>query len=336
LSLAHDDQTYFNSTYNCPGNATNPDYDSTGYYYTIDVPAGSSGGLNVWLFDPAFDGGRGDIDLKGSSSVSTTFKLFAPGPNTFNIPSGTTVLQTTTYSSGSTTYKDSWANFYTGTATAGRYFLEVYTTAGEANSYGSNGFAMQAIIGSGNPGTGAAGSGANMCTTLSGQSGYSASCAAVSGIENMSIFANLSGTQASFYLAKVDPVYGGKTLDIALFDPGEGASSIEILNPNGSPASFTWTTACSPPTAPSGGCSGGPTTVLDVSSTSATPPYPSLSSSSQYNDRTVHLFVSLPSDYIGTYGSNVWWKVRYTVGNSPTDRTTWGASIQGNPVHLVQ
>ena len=70
------------------------------------------------------------------------------------------------------------------------------------------------------------------------------------GVENISIFANLgggSGSTATFYLAQVDPVYAGKTLDIMLFDPGEGASSIEILDPNGNPATFTWTTPCNPP-----------------------------------------------------------------------------------------
>ena len=336
LLLAHDDSTYFNSTYNCPGNSTNPEYDSQGYYYTIDVPSGASGSLNMWLFDPAFDGGRGDIDLKPTSSVTTTFKLYAPGPNTFNIPSGGSVLQTTTYASGSTTYLNSWVDFYNGTLTAGRYFLEVYTTASEANSFGSNGFAMQAIVGAGNPGNGTAGSGANACTTISGQTGYSATCAPVHGIENMSIYANLSGTQASFYLAQVDPVYAGKTLDIMLFDPGEGASSIEILDPNGNPATFTWTTPCNPPTAPSGGCSGGPTSLLDVSGSGFTQPVLNVSSTSKYSDRSVHLFVPLRTDYTAAYGSNVWWKVRYTVGSSPTDRTTWAATIQGNPVHLVQ
>ncbi|MDT7732811.1 MAG: hypothetical protein QOK45_3122, partial [Mycobacterium sp.] len=97
-----------------------------------------------------------------------------------------------------------------------------------------------------------------------------------------------------------------------------------------------WTTPCNPPTAPSGGCSGTATTSLDVSGSGFTQPVSNVSSTSKYSDRSVHLFVTLPTNYTATYGSNTWWKVRYTVGTSPTDRTTWAASIQGNPVHLVQ
>jgi hypothetical protein len=38
-----------------------------------------------------------------------------------------------------------------------------------------------------------------------------------------------------------------------------------------------------------------------------------------------------------TYGTNVWWKIRYAVsGSTVTDRTTWSATINGAPVHLVQ
>jgi hypothetical protein len=48
------------------------------------------------------------------------------------------------------------------------------------------------------------------------------------------------------------------------------------------------------------------------------------------------LKIVLPSNYSAVYGTNSWWKIRYTVGSSATDRTTWSAKITGNPVHLVQ
>ena len=51
----------------------------------------------------------------------------------------------------------------------------------------------------------------------------------------MSIFANLSGTTADFYLAQIDPIHAGKTMRINMFDSGEGASSLQILDPNGNP-----------------------------------------------------------------------------------------------------
>jgi hypothetical protein len=61
-----------------------------------------------------------------------------------------------------------------------------------------------------------------------------------------------------------------------------------------------------------------------------------IASTSLYNDRLLNLDITLPSNYTATYGTNTWWKIRYTVGSSATDRTTWSAKITGNPVHLVQ
>jgi hypothetical protein len=49
----------------------------------------------------------------------------------------------------------------------------------------------------------------------------------------------------------------------------------------------------------------------------------------------LELTVDLPLDYVTRYGTKVWWKIRYTVAGSPTDRTTWSVRIIGDPVHLV-
>ena len=153
----------------------------------------------------------------------------------------------------------------------------------------------------------------------------------------MSIFANLggaSGPTATFYLAEVAPVHAGKTMQLTLFDAGEGAQSIEVLDPNGAPATFSWRTPCSPPTPPTGGCSGSGLTSLNVSGT-GTQPYTGLQSNSKYNDRRMILDIALPANYTTVYGTKIWWQIRYTVGTTPTDRTTWSVSIVGDPVHLV-
>jgi hypothetical protein len=152
----------------------------------------------------------------------------------------------------------------------------------------------------------------------------------------MSIYANdQSGTgQASFYLAEVDAVHAGKHMAVDLFDTGEGALSIEVLDPNGNVRSFSWSTPCSPPTPPTGGCSGSGSS-LSVGG-SGTQPYPNLKSTSKYNDRRITLDVQLPSDYAARYGARKWWRIRYrTSTTSVTDRTTWSVRIVGDPVHLV-
>ena len=93
---------------------------------------------------------------------------------------------------------------------------------------------------------------------------------------------------------------------IDLFDPGEGASKLEILDPNGNAVNFDWTTPCGSVggktiAAPSGTTCNTTTKTagannvafLDVSGT-GTQPYGNLSSNSKYSDRKVSAFVKLP------------------------------------------
>jgi hypothetical protein len=48
------------------------------------------------------------------------------------------------------------------------------------------------------------------------------------------------------------------------------------------------------------------------------------------------LDIALPDNYATVYGANEWWKIKYTLDATPTDRTTWSVSIIGDPVHLVE
>ena len=336
--LAKWDQILGSTSLLCPTSFANPTYDSDGYFYTVDVAA--AGTLNLWLFDPAYvEASRPDLPIWPGSTITTTFKLWGPGPNAFEIPTGGPLLRSTTYASGSTTYQDQWANFYSAAAAPGRYFLQVYTAQNEANSFGINAFGIEAIMGGSStipPGNGTVGSGVNACTTIVGGTGYSATCPKVAGIDAISIFGNLqNGTTASFYLTSVDPVYAGKTMDLQLFDPGEGALTMQVLDPNDLPVQFTWDTPCtSPPAAATGGCSGGPTSVLDVSG-NGTQPVPGEYNGYKFNNRMVNVHITLPSSFVA-YNGKTWWRIAYTFNAAPNDRTTWSASISGNPVHLIQ
>ena len=133
----------------------------------------------------------------------------------------------------------------------------------------------------------------------------------------------------------MDSTYAGKVIDINLFDVGEGATKIEVLDPNGAPVSFDWSTPCNPPTAASGGCAGTGVTSLDPGVNPATQPYTRTASKYVFNDRNVTLRIQLPSNYVTSFGTKTWWRVRYTVGSAPTDRTTWSVGVEGSPVHLV-
>ena len=64
---------------NCPSGA-NKDYDASGYFYGIDVPAGASGALNVQVFDPAFvhvGDQCGDSDGNAKTSLDQAATLTA-------------------------------------------------------------------------------------------------------------------------------------------------------------------------------------------------------------------------------------------------------------------
>jgi Flp pilus assembly protein TadG len=302
------------------------DYDPNGYLYAIELGANATS-LKLDVYDASFNrsGSAADMSLGGNSqTITTIFQIYDRNPTPLDL-SNLTLIKTVTVSTNDSSYQNTWKNFYTWTAPkAGTYYVRVKTAVEATGSRGTNGFALRAYTGNS----------FSTCTTIVGQTGYSATCPQIHAVSDMSIFANLDGTTADFYLAQVDPVHAGKTMRVTLFDAGEGASSIQILDPNGNPATFSWTTACNPPTPPSGGCSASSVSSLNVAGT-GTQPYSNLQSNSKYNDRYMTLDIQLPNNYATAYGGKTWWKVRYAVGNSATDRTTWSANIIGDPVHLI-
>jgi hypothetical protein len=303
-------------------------YDPNGYLYAIELPADASS-LKLEVYDAPFytSGSPSDISIaSGSQQVTTIFEVYDRNTTPLDL-SNLTLLDTFTYTTNqsSSTLQNQWVRLHTWTnPSAGQYYLRVRTVGGQLNSRGSNGFGIRAFNGSS----------FSQCTTILGATGYSASCPQVHGVSDISIFANGASTTADFYLAQIDPVHAGKTMRVTLFDAGEGANTLRVIDPNGNPATFSWSTPCSPPTPATGGCSGTGTS-LNVSGT-GTQPYTGLNSNSKYNDRYMVLDITLPANYTGLYGTKTWWKVRYAAGSNPTDRTTWSVNIVGDPVHLVK
>ena len=306
------------------------DYDPNGYLYAVELPQ-SALALRLEVYDAGYStsGATPDIALASEAqAVTTTYQVFG----TDNTPLDTSdnpLLSTTTIATNNLLYKNLWMPLHVWVApAAGTYYVRIKTSAAQTTeSRASNGFALRAY-------TGALFA---TCTSIVGATGYSASCPQIHGVGDMSIYANLggsAGSTATFYLAQVAALHAGKTMQLTLFDSGEGATKIEVLDPNGNPATFNWRTPCNPPTSASGGCSGSNVTSLNVSGT-GTQPYTGLQSTSKYNDRRMILDIRLPANYTTVYGTKVWWQIRYTVGTSASDRTTWSVNIVGDPVHLV-
>jgi hypothetical protein len=329
------------------------DYDPDGYLYAIDLPTNASS-MKLDVYDGTYNTSGSSMDKSLADSgdqVTTIYTVYNRNGSpldtsaaTLNALANPDVTLTTNQSPS--TYQNNWANLKTWSSPqAGRYYVRVKTSASQtSNSRASNGFALRVWTGNS----------FSVCSTNPSATNYSSNCPQVHAISDMSIYANLSGTSATFYLAQIDQIHAGKTLRVLLFDTGEGANSVEILGPSGStyvPKQFTWSTPCNVAglTNPYNDTCGGTTTSLDVSDSVCTnsrcpQPYSGLHSSSKFSDRFLTIDITLPNDYNGSCSSslpcanaNYWWKIRYTMTNgAPTDRTTWSANIVGDPVHLLQ
>lgn len=356
--LATTDGNYFSRGFSCSGGNTNPEYDSTGYFYAIEFAQNMTGTYRVDIFDYGYctSGPAGD----SSGAFTATFQL---RNNDSLDPRATTTLGSAKGSSSGNGC-NTWTNLGTiNNPTKGTYFVQVTSNVGGNGRNGTNGFGIRAYPGSTFSACTATASEAN-----SGVS-YSAGCPQVYGYGAMGVQADVSRNPAVFYLTQIQGHdYDNKQLELELWDPGEGARAIQILDPLGSPVFFDWQVYCYnglPPTAsgcadgtpaPRGGWSGSSSTIhgdnlvnaLDlggvkyVTTTSYddrkkdTQPGPNRTSTWKYSDRLVKLTIQLPADVPAAYGSQTWFKIRYyTFGSSVSDRTTWSASIQGAPVRLI-
>jgi hypothetical protein len=153
----------------------------------------------------------------------------------------------------------------------------------------------------------------------------------ISATTNLPIYANAgSDTTPTFYLARITPTAGsGRTLTLNLYDLGDvgngsvdvhivppadatvGFSSCTISVDNGSPATFT-----------SGNC-----TITGMTS-------------AVYNGRLVTATIPIPStyscDFASATGCWVTIQMTYSGGAQPNDTTTWSATLNGDPVRLVE
>jgi hypothetical protein len=201
-------------------------------------------------------------------------------------------------------YHNAWWQLTSGLG-PGQYRIQVVTSSGSTGQNALNNFGIQV-------------------TTTFGTG------ARIYGQSRMAADVTVASTTALFYLAQVDAVHAGKTLEIRLFDPGDITNTtLRIKQPTTTgyvDATFKFTATGSSGGAPT---SGGPQTSLPTSN----------STTNFYNNQWVTIQVALPADYSAPTPPGEtqpgWWKIGYTVGTSGQDVTTWEVNIRGNPVHLV-
>jgi hypothetical protein len=328
------------------GSGSNLQFDPNGYYYMIELPAGTTNG-EVWLFDPSFCAvghgatgtylGTGDHWIgAGGRAVTTTYRLWDTNGMPYTTARDTLVVDTGNtfalqdqvdkggqysgdqrYSDGgydgSTSgdcsgdpYHNQWYRLATGLA-AGMYHLQVTTSSlDNASVSAENMFGIEAVA--------------------NGPAG-----ARVYGLTRMCAYNNVNSGSALFYLAQVPAIHAGKTLQIQLFDPGDvgGDAFLRIKQPTPSGyvnATFSFT------------ASGG---VGPQSGSNLTQLQTSISGRVQYDGAWVTITIALPNNY-GAGGLTPpgetepgWWKIEYQITAAGNDTITYQVNIRGNPVHLV-
>jgi hypothetical protein len=245
----------------------------------------------------------GDEESLGNSDddgTNTTFTLYNPDDSP-TIPTNNTTVsscssgtnpRTVNSEADSGTYRNLWARLCrVSTPTSGIYVLKLAATG---TMGGNNGYAVLANS-----------------SALS-----STSFPRVYAINDMSIFTNAPSGTATIYLAEVEPIHAGKTLELKFFDPGEGAGNANMTvqaPPGVSGISCSWTAT----NGSSGSSCTIPTTVGGVA---------------QFNSHWITMQIDIPTNYNCT--TDCYWKINAAL-NTSHDRTTWTAKVIGNPVHLV-
>ena len=314
----------------CAGTTANGQYvpsPANQYEYIINVPAGRTAPIVVHLYSPAKT--NTSPDWNDSTSISTTFQLRSPDSTPFSDVDNPLTTCTGAGESNPRTYapgevdndatifsRSGWSRFCTidPSAPAGSYLLGVRTKEGEA---GSNSFNNYSIMASYN-GLG------NTCDSRT-----DTTCPTVYGKNWISVYAAATTSAADFYLAEIGAEHAGKTMEITLFDPGEGANYIQIKDPNGNPVTFDYHTS-------DNFYSGTGLSQLDVSQHGSGYQQvgPNRASDYKFNERFVVITVNLPTNYATLYPGQKWWKIYYNVSSAVTDRSTWSVRITGDPVHL--
>jgi hypothetical protein len=335
----------------------NGDYDPNTYYnYAVEIPAGATNG-SVWVFDPVMcavdrDWGTGDRWFGGSTQIWSFYNLYDTQGTLYDnnddgapVASSGNLFKTqdplTDPSMGgpavSGTLRDCTTTAGTTGGNAGGAYHNQWYQLASGLSGGANGkvYRLHTTTTDASDPTGNLGAnGQNSFSIYVGATGGSAS-PRVYGLGAMEQYSPLPGGQAStFYLAQLDAVHAGKTMEIRLWDIGDTGSlsaTLSILQPTSTgwaPANLSW--SAQKGTTNGASCDGMTGTGTSILATT--------SGGTQYFQGCwLTIQIALPTTY--TAPQQGWWKIRYDVGGSSSDSgmdlTTWQVQVRGNPVHLV-
>ncbi|MFT4010076.1 MAG: pilus assembly protein TadG-related protein [Nocardioidaceae bacterium] len=146
----------------------------------------------------------------------------------------------------------------------------------------------------------------------------------VSGYQKMAMYGNLPGGTSTFHLARVPSGAAGQVLNVSLFDVGDigVTGKIQVVAPTDSGVTFSDCKATGAYAA----------TLSDCQLTNV--------NYSTYNGKWENIAVTIPSgftcDDLDTTKCWVMLKFDFNTATSPSDTTSWTASIEGDPVRLIE
>jgi Flp pilus assembly protein TadG len=335
----------------------NAEYSPADHYnYAFEVPSGLSNG-ELWIFDPVFcatngNGGYGTGDRYfggGNSATSAFYTLYDTKDTPYDLNDDTVVpgADSGGLFRASSGYSDQTLGGPTGLtdcstgATSnpadGRYWHNRWWRIASGLPGGATYRLWTRSTDPSNPGAMDNANGHNSFAIWGTASG--AGTPRVYGIGSIEMFTPLeAGQPATLYLAQIEAVHAGKTVEIKLWDPGDTntlSASLEILQPTAAgyqPASFNYTAAQA---------ASGAAACNDQANNGVTSLTTNTGGSSVFNGCWVTIQIPLSDTYDaptppGEPGPG-WWKIRYTMGSGSSnafDLTTWEVRILGNPVHL--
>lgn len=327
-------------------------YDPNEYYnYAIEMPAGATNGA-VYVYDPGFcavdeNKGTGDRWFSGSSAVSTFYTLYNTQGTLSEIGDDGAPIAASDFRFRNMDADDSTMGgsggdecqylvddqYGDGRDWHNRWFLLASGLTG-----GANGTVYRLHTSSTDPANVAAQLGTNGENSFAIFASATGGTPKVYGIGAMQAYTPLTasgGTVSSeFYLAQIEAVHAGKTVEIHLWDPGDTqnlAANLQILVPNSSgwsPTTFTYT-------AKTGTTNSGKTNSCNSATGTGTSVTTNTGGTSLFNGCWITIQAVIPSNY--TAPQDGWWKIRYNMTGNDTsfDVTTWKVNIIGNPVHLI-
>lgn len=358
----YDFQSAADGKHHCPNDPNTPGaplrnsgYDPSGYSYFINVPKPPepNGTVQIKVYDPAFSiRNDDDVDYPNYSRSLNSDSAWPLGDSAYNLwntngtpedysddiamlPGGRPFALD---SEDSRAPSRQWWTLATipsaSIVDGGEFRLQVFarplgnlpTNLPEGSYRGVNSFAIGAFPSWKSNGSVAA------CNSR-----VDDTCPQVYGRNSISVFNHLdglaSGSTADFYFAEIAPTLVGVSFNVMLWDPGEGVTAIQLLAPDGTPLSFTYQSSENGPGAAS------PVTVVNTSGVES-PAREGVSNAYIFNDRLLTLSVTIPANYASlTKPNDNYLRIRYTVDDSPDDRTTWGISFptftKGGPPHLT-